>query len=409
MTKFPTINDISGRMFGKEETQLLEEVLRSGTLFRHGGKMVVQLEEEFAKAYGSGGAVACSSGTAALHAAVASLNLEPGDEIITTPITDMGTIIAILMQQLIPIFADVDPRTGNMTAQTIEAQITDRTRAVIVVHLFGQPADMDSILLLCRNRGLWVIEDASQAHYAEYKGRKVGTLGDIGCFSFQQSKQMTSGDGGIVICDDDQRVNEIGLFCDKGWPRSGPDAVRGHVKLGVNYRMNELTGAVALAQLRKLQEIVRLRQQSAQELVAYVETCPSLEPPYLIPDIQCTWWRFWLTLSGDLKEDLELRKSFVERVQQAGIPLGAGYIPVPIFEYPAIAERRTFGNSELPWSLSQARKNVVYRREDYPGTIRYLNTVMNLGWNEKISKEDVARVQSAFAAASEAIGLAVSR
>ena len=200
---FPTVNDASGRWLGEEEKRLLCEVIDSGTLNRVGGSKVEQLETAWAGMMGVPFALAVTSGTSALHTAVAALDLEPGDEIITTPITDMGTVIAILACNLVPIFADVDPRTGIVTAETIEKQISPKTRAIIPVHLFGQPADMDPILALARQHDLKVIEDCAQAHLATYKGRPVGTLGDIGCFSYQQSKQMTTGDGGMVITGDE--------------------------------------------------------------------------------------------------------------------------------------------------------------------------------------------------------------
>src|SRR5262249_20900267 len=153
----------------------------------------------FAVMYGAPKAIASTSGTAALHVAVAAINPEPRDEIITTGMSDMGTVIPILMQNCIPVFADVDPVTGNLTADTIAKKITDRTRAVIVVHLFGRPADMAPIQELLRSKGIALIEDCAQAHLADYGGKKIGTFGDLGCFSLQGSKQITCGDGGLTL------------------------------------------------------------------------------------------------------------------------------------------------------------------------------------------------------------------
>jgi hypothetical protein len=182
--------------YGVGEAVGLARVLLSRQLSSTGGTQVPALEREWAAMYGAPTAVASTSGTAALHVAVAAINPEPCDEIITTAMSDMGTVIPILMQQCIPVFADVDPVTGNLTAETIAKKITSRTRAVIVVHLFGRPAELGPIQELLRHKGIALIEDCAQAHLAEYRGKKVGTFGDLGCFSLQGSKQITCGDGG---------------------------------------------------------------------------------------------------------------------------------------------------------------------------------------------------------------------
>ena len=192
--------------------------------------------------------MASTSGTSAIHVAVAAVNPDPCDEIITTAMSDMGTAIPILMANCIPVFADVDPITGNLTAETIARKITPRTRAVIVVHLFGRPADLGPIVDLLRPKGIALIEDCAQAHFAEYRGKKIGTFGDLGCFSLQQSKQITCGDGGLTLVNREDLIERASLFIDKGRSRK---AGRVHLFLGANYRMTELQGTVARAQLAK--------------------------------------------------------------------------------------------------------------------------------------------------------------
>ena len=240
---------------GLAELTNLTQVILSRNLCCTGGRMVPTLETAFAKYYGSPHAVASTSGTAAIHVALGALNLEPGDEVITTPMTDMGTVIPILASNCLPIFADIDPVTGNLTAESIARRITPRTRAVILVHLFGRPADLSGITDLLRGRGISLIEDCCQAHDAEYQGRKVGTFGDFGCFSLQQSKQITCGDGGVTLVNRDDLAKRAALFADKGWDRER--GARAHLFLGMNYRMTELQGAVALAQLRRLPRMIR--------------------------------------------------------------------------------------------------------------------------------------------------------
>src|SRR6185436_12782879 len=177
---------------GWEELRLIREALLSQNLCCIGGQMVTSLEREFASAYDAPYGVASTSGTAAIHVALGALDLNPGDEVITAPITDLGTIIPILSQNAIPVFADIDD-TYNMDPADVERKITSRTRAIIVVHLFGNPCNMDAMVEIAKRHKIPLIEDCAQAHMAEYKGRYAGTLGDIGCFSFQQSKHMTTG------------------------------------------------------------------------------------------------------------------------------------------------------------------------------------------------------------------------
>jgi dTDP-4-amino-4,6-dideoxygalactose transaminase len=241
--KLPRDDDASGRDLGDAEIELVTRAIRSGCLTSTRGTMVKGLETGFAKLYGASHCVATSSGTAALHAAVAAINPEPGDEVISSPITDMGAISPILYQGAIPVFADVDPDTYNVTARTIAPVITKHTRAIIVTHLFGNPADMDPIMALGRQHAIPVIEDCSQAYFAEYHGRRVGTIGAIGCFSLQQGKHMTCGEGGLVITEDAGFARRVRLFVNKAWGYG--DAKPDHYFLAPNYRMTELQGAGA--------------------------------------------------------------------------------------------------------------------------------------------------------------------
>ena len=382
---FPTVLDGSGRWLGGEELALLREVIERGCLNRYGGEMVSRFESEAAAWYGVPHALACTSGTAALHIAVAALDLEPGSEIVTTPISDMGTVIGILLCQCIPVFADVDPLSGNVTPETIERAITPRTKAVMPVHLWGQPCEIQAIVELCRERGLFTIEDVSQAHGAVLSGKKLGTFGDIGCYSLQQSKQITAGDGGFIITSNGDLAARARLFHDKAWPRSGPDAVRGHLFIAANYRMNELTGAVALAQLRKLDRILERRRSTADLLRQELEAVPGIHPPELLTDSECAWWRFWFTIDEGVLETSP--GEFAKKLVAAGLPFTAGYIPCPLFEYPAIRDRKGFGNSQLPWSLTNEGRELRYDSSDFPGTEEALRSLINMEWNEGIQEE----------------------
>ncbi len=198
----PSDQDATGRTFGEAELAMLTEVMRRGTLTSTKGDFVNTLERDFAKLLGVKHAYACASGSAAIHTAIAALDPNPGDEFITTSITDMGALAPILYQGAIPVFADVDERTYNVTARTIEAALSERTKAIIVTHLFGNPCEMSEIMELARAHNLPVIEDCAQSFLATDGGQRVGAIGAIGCFSLQQGKHITTGEGGFVVSSD---------------------------------------------------------------------------------------------------------------------------------------------------------------------------------------------------------------
>ncbi|WP_199565221.1 DegT/DnrJ/EryC1/StrS family aminotransferase [Spongiactinospora rosea] len=250
------------RSLGDEEVAAAERVIRSGMLNSVWGTGAREIEREMREMYGSRHAIACSSGTAALHLSVVAAAPDPGDEIITTPITDFGTVAPILAQNAVPVFADVDPADGNLDPAAVAALIGPRARAVMAVHLFGAPARMGELRALADEHGLTLIEDCAQAWPAESPdGALVGRTGQVGCFSLQQWKHITCGDGGLVITDDDGLARRMRLFSDKGWDRA---AGRPHANFGLNYRMTELSAAVARAQLAKLPGVVAARHRTAE-------------------------------------------------------------------------------------------------------------------------------------------------
>ncbi|WP_344835778.1 DegT/DnrJ/EryC1/StrS family aminotransferase [Nonomuraea dietziae] len=341
--------DPEGRTLGDEEVAALERVIRSGMLNSVWGTEAKALEREMVQLYGSRHAIACSSGTAALHLSVVAAAPDPGDEIITTPITDFGTVAPILAQNAVPVFADVDPSDGNLDPSAVEALIGPRTRAIMAVHLFGAAARIDELRALADRHGLALIEDCAQAWLTELPargpglpargpglpargpglpdqgprlpaegpgvpaegpgvpaqgpgeqlgggargvggGRLAGTVGDVGTFSLQQWKHITCGDGGVVITQDDELARRMRLFSDKGWDRA---AGRSHASLGLNYRMTELQAAVARAQLAKLDGVLAARRRTAAHLLKALEGLQGLRLPR--PEGHA-WWLFPLVL-----------------------------------------------------------------------------------------------------------------
>ena len=369
--------------FGKEEEALVLEALRSQNLFYWGGKQVKALTEEFARAYGAKRAVACSSGTAAVHLAVGAVDPNPGDEIITTPITDLGTIIPILYQNAVPVFADVDPLTGNMDPRSTESRITARTRAIILVHLFGNPAPVEKFVEMARRRKVMLIEDSSQAHVTKYRGRYVGTSGEIGTFSFQQSKQMTTGDGGCVITDNEKLADRMFLFADKNFDRLGLKDSRSYFGLAPNYRMNELTGAVARAQLGKVRGVVEKRIALGKRLNEQLSAVKGVRPLPVLPEAEYSGWAYPIRVeSGDLAR-------WREALAAEGLSTMQGYIGKPIFLCSdALKDHRTYGDSHFPFG-SQYARNIDYRAGDCPGAEDFCSHVLNFAFNENWAAADI--------------------
>ena len=308
--------------YGREELKLVHQALRSQRLFRWNGKMVAQFEEEFANAYGVPYAVASTSGTSAIHVALGALDIKQGDEIITTPITDMGTIVPILAQGAVPVFADIDD-SYTISPTSIEQRISERTKAIIVVHVFGNPCDMDSIMSIAKRHNLTVVEDCAQIPMTNYKGKFVGTIGEMGCFSFQGSKHLTTGDGGMTITRDSAYGERMRLFADKGFDRNSKDQIVYRFQ-APNYRMNELTAAVGLAQLGKVAAVVKRRNQVGTMLTELLSDVKGVRPAPVTRGGSHAYWAYPLYLEETDVND------FIDKMKAANIPAGA-HMTVPVY------------------------------------------------------------------------------
>lgn len=389
----PTFRNASGRFLGQEEVDLVAEVIWSGGLSFLVGKKTGEFEQAFADLFGARQAVAVSSGTASLHTAMIYLNPEPGDEVIVSPVTDMGSIIPIVAQLAIPVFADIDPATQNIDPAKLEALISPRTRAIIVTHVFGNPAPMDEIMAIARKHKLFVIEDCAQAHMATYKGRLCGTMGDLGCFSFQQSKHMTTGDGGMVISNEDFQFDRKLRQCsDKGWPRD--KGGRDHLFLAPNYHMTEMQAAVGLGQIAKVDRIVAARIASADLLTAQLQDV-DVTPTPILQD--CVGTYFFYTF----RFHPERLKASVPQVVKALVAEGLdgflGYpAAVPIYKYPVIRDRLTFGSSGLPFSLPSARRTWDYSEALCPVAELACKETFCLWWNEGLQPEHADTIAAAI-------------
>jgi perosamine synthetase len=386
--KLPAVEDVSGRMIGDEELALVTEVIKSGKLNYINGPKTSRFENEFAGKYGVRYAAACSSGTASLHGAVISLDLEPLDEVIVAPITDMGTIIPILMQNLVPVFADVDPEIHNIDPEKIEAKVTVKTRAIIVVHMFGHPVDMDPVLRIARKYNLYVIEDCCQAFMTKYKGKLCGTIGDIGCFSFQQSKHITTGDGGMIITNNDKLGRRIKLCIDKGWPRDGE--FRDHLFLAPAYHMTEMQSAVGIAQLAKLDMIVESRRKMAKLLTEMISDIKYIAPPAEKEWAFHTYWKYPIKVEMDkFSADMDMT---ARALKAEGLECWAGYTKVPIYMYNVLTVPYTYGRSGYPLKNAGAH----YGEGLCPEAEKDLKEMIVLPINEKFEEVHIEAIYTAL-------------
>jgi len=376
--------------FGEDDLREVREALESQDLFFTSGNKIVALEREFAEKYGTRNAVATTSGTAAVHMAVAALDASPGDEIITAPVTDFGTVAGILFQGLIPVFADWKPGTFNMDPAEVEKKIGARTRGIIAVHLFGNPCDMDAIMAAAK-RQIPVIEDCAQAYCTPYKGKWAGSIGAIGTFSMQQTKHLPTGEGGMTITNNPDYAMRMALFRDKGWENRARWGPRAYTFLGLNYRMNELTGAVARAQLRKVEGVVRAMNRMGNLLTELIRDVDGIFACPVTPGGEHSYWLYAFRVTGFDPQE------FIKALQAEGIPAAWGYTVTPIYLCTdALASKRTFGRTSYPFDSPYYQGSIEYKEGLCPVAERELREIGTFRFYENWSEDDIRDVARAF-------------
>jgi perosamine synthetase len=330
---------------GEEDAQAIAQVLRSGCLTSLTSGTVAQFEAAFAEYHGVKHCIATSSGTTAIHLALAAAGIGRGDEVIVPAHTFIASATPVLHQGATPVFADVDAHIFTLTGATVEPVLTPRTKAIIVVHLNGHPAPLEEILALAQERGLLIIEDAAQAHGALYNGRKVGTLGRLGCFSFWEDKIITTGgEGGAVITNDDGLAARLRLIRHHG---EGP--VEGerryyHLELGYNYRLTAMQAATGLVQLRRLDEYLAARRAHAAHLTARLRTIPQVEPPQVASWAVHSYYKYIGRLHTErVSVDIE---QFIAAVAAEGVPVARRY-PTPLHRQP-VFQKLGYGDLTCP-------------------------------------------------------------
>ena len=354
--------------FGEEEKRLVMEVLDSKQLSGFlaspgekflGGEKVRLLEDLFKDYYHVKHALTVNSATAGLHAAIAAINVNPGDEILVTPYSMCASATAVVMHNAIPIFVNIDGDTYNINPAEIRKAITPETKAIIVVHLFGYPAEMDEIMQIAREHDLKVIEDAAQAPGCIYKGNHIGSIGDIGVFSFNQNKTITTGEGGIIVTNDDELARRISLIRNHGevvvehYP---VETVAGII--GYNYRMTELEAAVGIAQFKKLDKLTKHRIQLAEYLT---EKLQQFKPVITTPQIKAYSKHVYFVypMKFNAEEAGVHRDKFAEAVRAEGVPIGAGYVR-PIYLEPMYQQLLAYGDSGFPFRGPHMKKTISY-------------------------------------------------
>lgn len=290
-------------MYEEDEIQLIAELLRTGRTHFRRSTVSSDFAERFAAWNGSRYAICCNSGTSAIHMALAAVGVGPGDEVIVPPRTFVGTVSPVLYQNAVPVFADIDPRTHNLEPEAIRAVLTERTRAIIPVHLAGIPCDMDAITAIAEEHDLYVIEDCAQAHGAEYKGKRVGTFGHVNAFSMQDSKIITTaGDGGMVTTDSDEYAAICREFRNHGFTsgRLLDDLhVYVHPRMGYNYRMTEIQAAIGLKAMDRIDGYIEQRRTNAKYLNEHLPEIDGVRPMYEPPNCRASYYVYYATLDPD--------------------------------------------------------------------------------------------------------------
>jgi dTDP-4-amino-4,6-dideoxygalactose transaminase len=302
----------------------LIDVLRSGRWYRGDGEHVVDFEKAYAQLIGARRCLATASGTTALMIALHVMGVDAGDEVIVSPFTFIATYNAILAHKALPVFADTDPATLTMDPASIESRITDRTRAILPVHIYGMPCDMDPINAIARKHNLALIEDACQAWLAEYKGRKCGVLGDLGCFSFQNSKHLPSGEGGAVTGDSDALLDRCQAFHNCGRAFGSFRGAKPSFTRGSNFRMQQFQAVLLIQQFDKLLKETATRRDNADYLTAGLKQIPGVQPVRLPENSRAVWHLYAFRYDADQFNGLS-RQTFIKALNAEGIPSGTGY------------------------------------------------------------------------------------
>ncbi|RLM70770.1 DegT/DnrJ/EryC1/StrS family aminotransferase [Halorubrum sp. Atlit-8R] len=331
--------DVAEPILGDEERSNLSDVLDSGRFLQ--GEFVEEFEEKWADYVGTKHAVAVTNGTTAIQLSLKALGLEPGDEVIVPSLTFGSTATAVVHQAGVPVFADIDREIYTLDHTDLERCVSDETFAIMPVHLYGHPAEMDKIRAFADEHDLYVIEDAAQAHGASYKDDFVGSIGDVACFSFYATKNITTGEGGIVTTDNDAVAEQLRMLRSHGMANRDQ-----HVTLGYNFRMSELNGAIGTAQVDRLERFNKRRRDISERLLNELNDLDWLEPATVRTYVNHAY--FWAPFEVKPEKIGMSGKEVWRKLRDRGVETRHRY-NIPLYDQPVFERHRGF-NSDFPWS-----------------------------------------------------------
>jgi perosamine synthetase len=359
---------LSGPDIGPTEITLVNQVLSSSSLSM--GPMIERFEEALAGYLGVAHAAGVSSGTSGLHLSMIAAGIGSGDEVITSPFSFVASANSILYQRGRPVFVDIDPETMNLDPARIEAAITRKTRAILPVHVFGQPCDMDAIMDIANRHGLTVIEDACEAIGAEFRHKKAGTFGHCAVFAFYPNKQMTTGEGGVIVTNDENWDRLFRSLRNQGRDENGTWLQ--HVQLGYNYRLDELSAALGVAQMKRLNELLDKRERVALMYTERLADLTRADVPYVAPDTtRMSWFVYVIRLAPDLD-----REAIMARLAESGVPTRPYFSPIHLQPF----YRLKFG----------------YVPGDFPVTEEIARSTLALPFHSNLSEAEIEYVCSSL-------------
>ncbi len=337
-------------------------ILRSGNWFRGRGNTVSEFEKKYAELMGAKRCVCTVNGTNALLTALHVLDIGVGDEVIVSPYTFIATYNVVIGSCALPVFADTDPETFQINPDKIEERINENTRAILPVHILGLPANMDKINAIAKKHNLKVIEDACQAWLAEWRGKKCGTLGDLGCFSFQNSKHLPCGEGGAVIGDDDETMDRCYSYHNCGRPYGSVKRTSGYPIIGTNRRMTEYQAAILLSQMKRLEKDAQTRNENAQYLTSRIKDIPGIIPHKLYEGVtRAAYHLYPFRYKKEHFNNLP-RGRFLSALSAEGIPCSGGYGP----QYKDGLIEAALNSKNFKRSFSKKRLNQYREQNHYP-------------------------------------------
>lgn len=408
--KFPAY-----RVIGQEEERAVSRVFASGIFSRflgcwhedfYGGPEIRAFEREWAEFFHVKHAIAVNSATSGIYAAVGAIGTSPGDEIIVSPYSMSVSAGAPLIYNTIPVFADIEEDYFCLSAESIEAKITPRTKAIIVVDIMGQPYDVERINAIAKKHNLYVIEDCAQAPGATYKGRYAGTLGDIGIFSLNYHKHIHTGEGGIVVTDNDELAERVRLIRNHAEAVVGDKGFNTLVNMvGFNYRMTEIEAAIGREQLKKLPGLIEERVKNVDYLAEKLSEIPCLEPAKVRPGCKHVYYvhsiKFKASVAGIQRnrfvEAVKAELAPTELRETEGVKVGAGYVK-PLYLQPMYQNRIAYGDKGCPWTCEHYKGSVSYEKGICPVAERmyFAELITHELMRPPMIKEDLDDVIKAF-------------